>query len=53
MKKTDPDERGPQETARLRDDSIRRMIATPKTRLKDDGKRPRVKPAKPRAPWKG
>ncbi|MDP3492614.1 MAG: hypothetical protein Q8R82_05835 [Hyphomonadaceae bacterium] len=44
MKKppVDPDQRSPQEAARLRDESIRRMIATPPKKLKDEPKKPRV-----------
>jgi hypothetical protein len=42
MKKTppDPDQRSPQETARLRDETLRRMIAKPPKKHEDD-KRPR------------
>jgi hypothetical protein len=58
MKKppSDPDQRSPQDTARLRDESIRRMIATPPKKHAEDPKRPRVKKPKlklePRDPWK-
>lgn len=55
MKKApvDPDQRSPQEAARLRDESIRRMIATPKKTHAEDPKRPRVKEPKlkPRGTW--
>jgi len=52
----DPDQRSPQETARLRDESIRRMIATPPKKHAEEPKKPRVQEPKlklkPRGPWK-
>lgn len=53
MTKKDPDQRSPQETARLRDESIKRMLKTPPTKHADEPKRPRVKEPKLklRDPW--
>jgi len=55
MKKppSDPDQRSPQEAARLRDESIRRMIATPPKKHAEEPKKPRIKEPKLRLKRRG